>query len=139
LESEGLFRGSIPLLSKALDLRTTRHNLIASNIAHMDTPHYKAFDLMVEEELGKVSDRKDTMEIRRTHARHLTGSGVPGGGIEGVKAMKGQLFQSVEGNTVDLDRSMGDLSENSLKYNATARIISKKFQGLKTVNQGGGR
>jgi flagellar basal-body rod protein FlgB len=139
LASEGLFRGTIPLLGQALDLRSTRHNLIASNIANMDTPHHKALDLMVEEELVKVTDRRNTMEIQRTHAGHLSGSGVPGGGSAGLKAMPSQPFQSVEGNTVDIDRSMADLSENSLKFNATAQIISNKFKALKTVIQGGGR
>jgi flagellar basal body rod protein FlgB len=32
---------------------------------------------------------------------------------------------------------MGKLAENTLLYNATAQLISKKFKGLKNVIKGG--
>ena len=35
------------------DLRSLKHNVTVSNIANKDTPNYKAFDLVVEEELEK--------------------------------------------------------------------------------------
>lgn len=139
MESQGLFRGTIPLLSEALDLRVSRHERIASNIANIHTPNYKAFDLMVEEEMAKSVENREPMRLTRTHDGHFSASGVPGGGPEGLRAMPSPYFQSVEGNTVDLDRSMGDLSENSLKFNATAQIIARKFAGLKSAIQGGGR
>ena len=42
-----------------------------------------------------------------------------------------------DGNTVDIDRTMGKLAENTLLYNAAAQLISKKFKGLKNVIKGG--
>ncbi len=35
-----------------------------------------------------------------------------------------------DGNTVDIDKTMSMLSENGLLYNASAQMISKKFQSL---------
>jgi len=139
LEINGLFRGSIPLLNKAMDLRTTRHGLITSNIANLDTPQYKAFDLMVEDELEKVAGNGQKMNLHQTRSGHLPPRERRSDGIPGLVEIEGHPFQSVEGNTVDIDRTMSDLTENSLKYNATARILSKKFQGMKSVIQGGGK
>ena len=42
-----------------------------------------------------------------------------------------------DGNTVDLDKTMGDMAENTLLFKTAAQIISKKFQGLKEVIKGG--
>ena len=42
-----------------------------------------------------------------------------------------------DGNTVDLDRTMGSLAENTLLYKTAAQIISQKFSGLKNVIKGG--
>jgi flagellar basal-body rod protein FlgB len=42
-----------------------------------------------------------------------------------------------DGNTVDIDRTMGDLSKNTLLYNAATQLISDKFKGLKNAMKGG--
>lgn len=141
MESNKLFGGTLPLLNRALDLRSTRHNLIASNIANMDTPHFKSFDLLVEQELAKTADANNRSEIaiRQTQPGHLPGTGETVYGSPNLVADKKQSFASVVGNTVDLDQSMSRLTENSLKYNAAAQILSKKFLGLKNVIQGGGQ
>jgi flagellar basal-body rod protein FlgB len=44
-----------------------------------------------------------------------------------------------DGNTVDIDRTMGKLAENTLMYRTTAQLISKKFKGLKNVINGGNK
>ena len=54
MATQGIFSETISMLSKALDLRSRKHSVIVSNIANIDTPHYKAFDLAVEEELKRA-------------------------------------------------------------------------------------
>jgi flagellar basal-body rod protein FlgB len=44
-----------------------------------------------------------------------------------------------DGNTVDIDRTMGQLAENTLLYKTAVQLISKKFNGLKNVIRGGGK
>lgn len=139
METKGLFSGTIPLLSKSLDLRSARHNLIASNIANMETPGFKSFDMMVEEELIKSREPGGDMPIRRSDPGHMGRSGRYPEGAPALVRDKGSAFQSADGNTVDIDTSMSRLTENSIKYNATAQIMSKKLQGLKNVIQGGGQ
>ena len=138
MDIKGLFGGSIPLLNRALDLRSVRHNLIASNIANKDTPHYKAFDLMVEKEMERAVNKENGFRMRKTHSGHIIRGSITDGGIQGLSENKRGFYESEEGNTVDLDSEMGNLTENSLKYTVSAQILSKKLAGLKNVIQGGG-
>ena len=137
LEINGLFRGPIPLAGRALDLRAERHNWIASNLANMDTPHYKAFDVMVEEELERMDNPGQGAAVRKTHPGHLSRPPGTSAGEGRLEAHPGQPYGSVEGNTVDVDREMAKLTENSLKFSTTAQILSAKLRGLKSAIQGG--
>ncbi|MCJ7809034.1 MAG: flagellar basal body rod protein FlgB [Desulfobulbaceae bacterium] len=137
MESQGLFKGTFPLLEKALDLRSLKHNVTVSNIANKDTPNYKAFDLIVEEELEKVMGSGKELGLKKTHQGHLPGRTIGGGNVKLGTDNTSQLSLKRDGNTVDMDTEMAKLSENNLMYNTLAQIISKKFQGLNNVIQGG--
>jgi flagellar basal-body rod protein FlgB len=120
MTSEGLFKGAFPILEKALDLRSMRHHLIVSNIANKDTPNFKAFDLMVEEELAKSTNTGDAAQLKRTDDAHLS---------------KRRSFE-MSGKT---GRATGQefSLRNNLLYDALAQIISRKFKGLEDVIKGG--
>ena len=137
MESQGLFKGTFQLLGRAMDLRSTKHTVVMSNIANMDTPNYKAFDLMVEEELEKAKGFGNAAKIERTHQRHLSGRHAGPGHVMPTLDKTPQASLRRDGNTVDMDREMAKLAENNLMYNAMAQIISKKFQGLKDAIKGG--
>ena len=137
MESQGLFKGTLPLLEKALDLRSLKHNVTVSNIANKDTPDYKAFDLVVEEELEKVMGSEKELGLGRSRQGHLPGRTIGGGAVTpGIDNTSQHSFKR-DGNTVNIDKEMAKLSANNLMYDALAQIISKKFRGLKDVIQGG--
>jgi flagellar basal-body rod protein FlgB len=139
----GIFNQTISLLERSLDLRAIKHKSITSNVANIDTPNYKAFDVMVEDELNRqnrASGTGDAARIMTTSERHLaprrqdavrinrhTGTG------ENNPVMRR------DGNTVDLDREMASMSENSLLYTLSAQVVAKKFQSLRNVIQGGNK
>ena len=137
MDSKRIFGGSIPMLSKALDLRSKKHNVIVSNIANVDTPDYKAFDLHVDEEMQKISDRSKKVALQNTHPGHI----LPRHNVHDTPSLRNKESDTVslrgDGNTVDIDQSMADLAENSIMYNAATQIIKKKFEGLKLAIKGG--
>ena len=137
MESQGLFKGALPLLEKALDLRSLKHNVTVSNIANKDTPNYKAFDLVVEEELEKVMGSEKELGLRKSRRGHLPGRTIGGSAVSLGIDNTSQLSFRRDGNTVNIDKEMAKLSENNLMYDALAQIISRKFRGLKDVIQGG--
>ena len=135
----GIFGGTIPVLEKALDLRSMKHNLLASNIANMDTPNYQAFDLMVEEEMKKAFGSGEKMGLEKTQPGHLSGDQPIAGGSGVTAAETGRFKLEGDESTVDIDQQMAKLSENQLMYSASAQILSKKFQALRSAIAGGGR
>jgi flagellar basal-body rod protein FlgB len=130
---------TITLLEKSLDLRSLQHKVLSSNIANMDTPNYKAVELAVEEEMNRDHRPARGLQLRRTHAGHLP---IPNESADSVKlraAKPPELSLRGDGNTVDVDRTMGQLAENTLLYKTAVQLISQKFNGLKNVIKGGGK
>jgi flagellar basal-body rod protein FlgB len=137
METNKIFDRTISMMEMNLDLRSMKHDLTVSNIANMDTPNYKAFDLMVEEELAKAVGPTKHIAVRTTSPGHIGGRSQELQDVKPVKAKTSQFNIREDGNTVDIDKEMMKLSENNLLYNATAQIISRKLNGLRYVIQGG--
>jgi len=135
----GLFDGTMTTLQRTLDLRTMQHQALSSNVANADTPHYKPFEVAVEEELRK-QQQPDTrrVDLARTQERHLPVGGTAALTSAALKPVPAPAFSlRADGNTVDLDRTMGALAENSLKYKTSAQLLSSKLKLLRNVIQGG--
>ncbi|MBW2608086.1 MAG: flagellar basal body rod protein FlgB [Deltaproteobacteria bacterium] len=137
MESQGIFSQTVSILEKALDLRSKKHNVIASNIANMDTPDYKAFDLIIEKELQKVTGKGNSISLNKTDAAHMQSRRSKTDGVSVVIDDTQGLSLRGDGNTVDIDKQMANMAENTLMYKAAAQMIHKKFQGLKSAIQGG--
>jgi flagellar basal-body rod protein FlgB len=141
--SGGIFNQTITLLERSLDLRSSKHSAIVSNVANIDTPNYKAFDVMVEDELKKLDRSTGTVNgvrMETTRAGHIEPQRNPIR-LTTVRSddAKGSHVERRDGNTVDLDREMAGMAENSLMYTLSAQIVAKKFQSLRNVIEGGNR
>ena len=136
--TDPIFQGTLNILEKAMDFRARRHEAVTSNIANIDTPGYKAFDVVMDETLGRVGESSGSpVVLKQTHEGHFAG-GETGGSAQGLQIVEQPaVVTKRDGNTVDLDRSMANLAENNLMYNTLAQIISRKFSGLRNAIQGG--
>ncbi len=140
---DGIFNQTISFLERSLDLRARKHSAIVSNVANIDTPNYKAFDVMVEDELKKL-DRStgagNGVRMETTRAGHIE---TPRNPIRRTTVRSedgsGSHVERRDGNTVDLDREMAAMAENSLMYTLSAQIVAKKFQSLRNVIEGGNK
>ena len=132
-----LFEGAIAVLQKSLNRASLRHRVITSNIANIDTPNYKAFEVVMEDVRRKKGGSSGALQLVRTEARHLIGRRQASDKVK-IKASEPPPFNlRADGNTVDLDRTMGKLAENTIMYRTAAQLIRRKFQGLKNVIRGG--
>jgi flagellar basal-body rod protein FlgB len=137
MESQGLFDQTFSVLEKSMNLRSQKHNLLVSNIANMDTPKYKAFDILVEEEMGKKMGEANKTQLNQTQPAHIPLMGMADLNAPEIRPVENPRYDfRSDGNTVDVDRTMLKLSENGLLYNASAQMISKKFQSLSNVING---
>jgi len=137
METQGLFNQTFSVLEKSMNLRSQKHNLLVSNIANLDTPNYKAFDILVEEEMAKKEGETNKMPLYRTQPAHIPLMGMTDLNAPEIREVEKPRYDFREdGNTVDIDRTMSVLSENGLMYNASAQMISKKFQSLSNAING---
>ena len=138
MSTNGLFRNTISLLERSLNLRSLQHRVLASNIANMDTPNYKAVELAVAEEMNRNHDSGSGIQLVQTRPGHLPLKHSPVDHLKLKVAKPPDFSLRGDGNTVDLDRTMGKLAENTLLYKTAAQILSRKFSGLKNAIKGGG-
>jgi flagellar basal-body rod protein FlgB len=138
MDDKVLFGGSLDLAAKAMNLRAQRHALLVSNLANADTPGYKAFDLMVEDSMRQQSESKSNLSMKRTQPGHLPSAKANESTVRpAIVRLPEQDNLRGDGNTVDMDREMSNLSSNQLLYRATSQIVTKDLQLLKNVITGG--
>lgn len=124
---------SLSVLSQAMDLRTQRHQVLASNIANADTPQYKARDFSFQDAMqNAMTGRTEAggLALATTSNGHLQG-----GGTNGAAAMKfrTETQSAVDGNTVDMDVERSQITENALQYQILTQLISEKFKGIRSA------
>jgi flagellar basal-body rod protein FlgB len=137
MDTHALFTGSIDVLQKSLDVRARKHEVVTSNITNADTPNFKAFELMVEEEIQKQAGLGQHLEMVRTDGSHMPDRNTADE-IGVSRKMTTDAFDMREdGNTVDVEKEMSELAKNNLMYNVSAEIIGRKFQGLRNAIKGG--
>ncbi len=135
---ERIFSNSyFQMVEKALDASTLRHNILANNIANVNTPGYKRSDVIFEEELSHALDTGSRHKAMITHRGHIPfGGGTTIDRINPKVVQENQLSFRNDLNNVDIDAEMAELSENSLTYNALSQQMAKNLQMLRTVIQG---
>jgi flagellar basal-body rod protein FlgB len=130
----GIFDRDISLLERSLDFRAKRNNLLSGNIANIETPGYKAKDLVFEQALGQALRSQEPGPMNTTHPRHLDGRmATPLSQVQPRTIQSANPVGSVDGNSVDLEREMAKLAENQIAYQSLAQMISLKFLQLRTV------
>ena len=133
----GIFDGTMNLLQKSLNVRSVQHQVLSSNVANADTPNYKAFEIAVDEELRKLGTGRPRIQLARTQSGHLPVGRIEADRVTLRNSPAPTLSLRADGNTVDLDRAMGELSENTIKYKTSAQLIGMKLKDLKNAIIGG--
>lgn len=120
---------------RALSLRAYRQQVLASNIANADTPHYKARDIDFKASLqGAMGGRGGQLDLVRTAPRHLP---VGDGGPVGARLLyRSETQSSVDGNTVDMDVERAAFAENAVQYEAGITFINQMLRHIQSALQG---
>ena len=87
--------------------------------------------------MRKLGTGKPRIQLARTQGSHLPLGQAGADRVSLKSAPAPGLSLRADGNTVDLDRSMGDLAENTIKYKTSAQLIAIKLKGLKNAIIGG--
>ena len=123
---------SLDFQGQALQLRSERQRLIASNIANADTPGYIARDMDFAKTLKAATGTLPAAgALATSHAGHLGTGGAAGAG--GAKVAGELLYATaaqtnLDRNTVDMDRERASFADNAIKYEATLRFINSNVR-----------
>lgn len=129
---KSLFDSDIGVVGKVLDMQLQRQNVVASNMANIKTPGYRARKLMFENELQAALGLDAKGKMSRTDQGHMPAAFDPQGfGAEWTKAFKPRVIHGED--RVDLDKEMATMAKTNLHYSALTTVIRTKFEGIKQV------
>jgi len=95
----------------ALEVRSQRMGLLASNIANASTPGYKAKDIDFQEALGAAENA----------------GGFDAEALQGATKFRVPLEMSMDGNTVDLSTEQTAFAENAIAYQTTLSFLNGRI------------
>jgi flagellar basal-body rod protein FlgB len=109
-----------------LDLTAKRQQALSANVANADTPGYRATDFSFQEELSAV-------QLEATHESHIKLAD-----DSGVRHYEVHSKVKENGNDVDLERELTELSKNAMKYMTLIQFLNQKIRTLRSsINEGG--
>ena len=117
------------LFERALDVRSAVHETIASNMANEETPGYKARQLPFSETFSAVLRGQGPLGSVTTHPRHI-GLGSDSSGIF-HHTIKEDVGAGIDENTVNLEKEMTLMAENTILYMAVNQFLDGRFEGWK--------
>lgn len=121
----------IPRLQTVLDLTSTRQKLLTENVANAETPGYQRKDIDFRTELKTAMGQSGGASMKATRPEHLGADGAAHASkVNREKIPAGEQFG------VNVDREMAAVAENQLEFSVAAKLVTKKFEALRSVIRG---
>lgn len=136
---DGLFSTTVEVLAKSVDLRTRQQNLIASNLANAETPGFTPRTLEFEQQLQSAVKKSSGRGSAGSPAPHPAHIPIKGAGPVHVQRVSGTVVDSPsqtpgrDNNAVELENEMSRMMQNQVLFNASAQLLAKKFEGLRSA------
>ena len=118
----------INVMGKTADASWKRNEILANNLANVDTPRYKRQDINFEAQLRQalgnsryesVDDKVASLHVEDLQARVYTDAS--------------NFSYRLDGNNVDVDTENVELASNQIKYNGLMNSINQEFANLRMV------
>lgn len=113
-------QSQLALVSRLMDVAALRNDVIAQNVANVNTPGYQAMQVQFEEEL----------------ARAMAQNGDRGTTVKPQVVAGGGAMPRSDGNNVDIDQEMGRLHKNSILFQLFAQFLSTQLSQYRSAIQG---
>jgi flagellar basal-body rod protein FlgB len=127
---------------RAMNRATTRHKLLAHNLANANTPNFVRLDLPEGEWTPAPSLQRamqaGILPLRVSDPRHI--SLPPAAQPQSTAPTPQPTPMRTDGNTIDPEYELAQLAENQLRYAMLARIANSQIRGLQTaIREGRGQ
>lgn len=118
----------VNILNKAAEASWTKNEIIANNIANVDTPDYKRKDLNFESLLAEALTDTTTKNMDKKVSQINLNSLNPK-----IYTEYAELSYRYDGNNVDIDTETAYLADNQIKYYTLLNSMTQEFNRLKMV------
>jgi len=132
-------RNVTPDLEKSMDVYTMRHKVISNNIANAMTPGYRAEKVSFEEEYQAMLRKPNPqhLPLTQTHEEHMRNRQQKTfSQIHPYVEYKDDPINDTGLNNVDIDREMAEMAENSLRFEMSTKLMTKRLTTLKSAIKG---
>jgi len=123
---DGVFSGSNYLMArKMLDYSNLRHEALAGNLANIEVPGYKRMDVSAtdfQSQLSKAVKSGSAQKINNVQPQ--------------VTMDTNAVSSREDGNNVEMDHEMMEMSRNSLEYEYLTRYINHDYQMIRSAISG---
>lgn len=123
----------IQAMDRSLTLASRRTELIASNLANIDTPGYRTQDFdfhgALQAELDKLDGRQGTLV--RTDPRHLPATS--GTSLPPPTDPIAPAYERNDGNDVSLDRESMLLSRTQMNYQLSSSFVQTELRKITSL------
>ena len=116
--------------ASALQLRSRRNEMLASNIANAATPNFKARDIDFDTELKRINKIGNIETTNNSHFASIQKR------IGKDSVYRLPIHPSLDGNTVEMAVEQMQFSENVMRYQTTLSFLNNKIAGLRSAIKG---
>ncbi|MBW5444581.1 flagellar basal body rod protein FlgB [Cohnella sp. CFH 77786] len=130
---------SFQRLEGAIHAASMRQQVLANNIANVDTPNFKRSDVAFEEMLSQAmgSGGMKTLALKTSDPRHISNGVSASGPVPSVVTEESTVFNNSR-NNVDIDKEMSLVAENQLRYNLFIQQMNHNVKMMRIGIEGRG-
>jgi flagellar basal-body rod protein FlgB len=121
---------TIPILEQVVNFAQSRHNVLAGNLANIDTPGYQTRDMSPEVFQTRL---RAAIDQRNQNQRQITPASFAGTDpiAQVGSTMGGMLFH--DGANRGLEQEVAAIADNELQHNMAIALLTSQLRLLQTA------
>ena len=123
---------SIPVVQEVLAFSQARHQVLAGNVANVDTPGYQVRDLSVETFQQRLQEAIRERAFAREHPSPGLAESEPGDPLRNVRGSL-QSITFLDDSNVGIEQQVTEIAKNQYLHNIAVAIMSSQFRLLQTA------
>jgi len=124
---------NVDVLKAGLDASWLKNQVIANNIANVDTPNFKSSSVSFEAAFKRAL-QGDDFTAKKTREGHIDFEGAD---MRATVTTDVSTAYRMDGNNVNIDAESAELAKNQIFYNTLVQQLSSEFRKLNMAINGG--
>ena len=124
---------NVNVLKAGMDASWLKNQVIANNIANVDTPNFKSSSVSFEAAFKRALQEGD-LTTKKTREGHIDFEGTD---MRATVTTDVSTTYRMDGNNVNIDAESAELAKNQIFYNTLVQQLSSEFRKLNmAINEG---